>query len=390
MLQGPEPDHEARRGNSEEGPGMTSKNGPEAGEAFVEHGLNLAIRIGLVLLLIAWCFTVVRPFVAPIIWGIIIAVATHPVFVRLQWALRGRRGPAAAVYVVVFLVVLIAPALLLAGTLVDAVRFVAADLSDGVLDLPPPPAAIEAWPLIGEPLHRFWELASTNLQAALSRIGPELKVLGRWLLSFVGQVAVGLLQFVIAIFIAAGLLVNAAGGGRVADDVATRLIGDRGPSYAGLARATIRSVAYGILGVALIQSILAGLGFLAVGLPGAGLLALICLLLIVVQIGPGLVMVPVVIYEFYVADTTTAILFAVWCFLVTILDNVLKPFLLGRGVQVPLLIIFVGAIGGVLSSGILGLFVGPVVLALGYTLFVAWLREGQETAPETPAAPDRP
>ena len=368
---------------------MASKDSPEAGEAFVERGLNLAIRIGLVLLLIAWCFTVVRPFVAPIIWGIIIAVATHPVFVRLQWALRGWRGLAATLYVAVFLVVLIAPALLLAGTLVDAVRVVAADLSDGVLDLPPPPAGIETWPLIGEPLHRFWELASTNLQAALSRIGPELKVLGRWLLGFVGQVAVGLLQFVIAIFIAAGLLVNAAGGGRVADDVATRLIGARGPSYAALARATIRSVAYGILGVALVQSILAGLGFLAVGLPGAGLLALICLVLIVVQIGPGLVMVPVVIYQFYVADITTAILFAVWCFLVTILDNVLKPFLLGRGVEVPLLIIFVGAIGGVLSSGILGLFVGPVVLALGYTLFVAWLREGSEAGLRA-AAPDRP
>ena len=369
---------------------MASRESYEASEAFVERGLNVAIRIGLVLLLIAWCFTVVRPFVAPIIWGIIIAVATHPLYVRLHRTLRGPRSLAAAVYVVIFLVALIAPALLLAGTLVDAVRFVANDLSDGVLNLPPPPEAILAWPFIGEPLHHFWELASTNLQAALGRIGPELKAVGGLLLGFVGQFAIGLLQFVIAIFIAAGLLVHAAGGGRVADDIATRLIGVRGPAYAALARATIRSVAYGILGVALIQSILAGLGFLAVGLPGAGLLALICLLLIVVQIGPALVMIPVVVYEFYVSDTTTAVIFAVWCFLVTILDNVLKPFLLGRGVQVPLLIIFVGAIGGVLTSGILGLFVGPVVLALGYTLFTAWLKEGPEPTPEAAAARDRP
>ncbi len=368
---------------------LASRGASESNQAVVERSLNVAIRVGLVLLLIAWCFTVVRPFVSPIIWGIIIAVATHPLYVRLQRALRGPRSLAPVVYVIVFLVALIAPALLLAGTLVDAVRFVANDLSDGVLNLPPPPAAIESWPFVGEPLFRFWELASTNLQAALGRIGPELKVVGSWLLSFVGQIAIGLLQFVIAIFIAAALLVHAAGGGRVADDVATRLIGARGPTYAALARATIRSVAYGILGVALIQSILAGLGFLVVGLPGAGLIALICLLLIVVQIGPALVMIPVVIYEFYVADTTTAVVFAVWCFFVTILDNVLKPFLLGRGVQVPLLIIFVGAIGGVLSSGILGLFVGPVVLALGYTLFTAWLTEGTERGPEAAAATDR-
>lgn len=366
---------------------MESSGTSQGGDAFIERSLNVAIRVGLVLLLIAWCFTVVRPFVAPIIWGIIIAVATHPAFVRLQWALRGRSGLAATAYVAIFLVVLITPTLLLAGTLVDALRFVANDLSDGVLDLPPPPTEIKSWPFVGEPLHDFWVLASTNIQEALGQLEPELKVIGTWLLNFVGKVAIGLLQFIVAVFIAAALLVNAAGGERVADDISTRLMGERGPVYADLARATIRSVAYGILGVALIQSILAGLGFLAVGLPGAGLLALICLLLIVVQIGPALVMVPVVIYEFYAADITTAIIFAIWCFAVTILDNVLKPFVLGRGVKVPLLIVFVGAIGGILSMGILGLFVGPVVLALGYTLFIAWMEDGEKRAA---AASDRP
>lgn len=366
---------------------MESSGTSQGGDAFIERSLNVAIRVGLVLLLIAWCFTVVRPFVAPIIWGIIIAVATHPAFVRLQWALRGRSGLAATAYVAIFLVVLITPTLLLAGTLVDALRFVANDLSDGVLDLPPPPTEIKSWPFVGEPLHDFWVLASTNIQEALGQLEPELKVIGTWLLNFVGKVAIGLLQFIVAVFIAAALLVNAAGGERVADDISTRLMGKRGPVYADLARATIRSVAYGILGVALIQSILAGLGFLAVGLPGAGLLALICLLLIVVQIGPALVMVPVVIYEFYASDITTAIIFAIWCFAVTILDNVLKPFVLGRGVKVPLLIVFVGAIGGILSMGILGLFVGPVVLALGYTLFIAWMEDGEKRAA---AASDRP
>ena len=203
------------------------------------------------------------------------------------------------------------------------------------------------------------------------------------MLTFVGKIGIGLLNFIIAIFIAAALLTNATGGERVAQDIAVRLVGKRGLAYADLAQSTIRSVARGILGVALIQAILAGLGFLAVGLPGAGLLALICLVLIIVQIGPALVMIPVIIYEFTVVDTTTAVIFMIWCIFVTSIDNVLKPILLGRGVNVPMLVIFLGAIGGVLSSGILGLFVGPVVLALGYAVFKAWLDETRQASVES-------
>ena len=142
---------------------------------------------------------------------------------------------------------------------------------------------------------------------------------------------------------------------------------------------TIRSVARGIIGVALIQSILAGLGFLAVGLPAAGLLALVCLLLAIIQLPVGLVLVPTAIYGFTAFDTTTAVIFAVWCVLVSLIDNVLRPLLLGRGVDLPMLVVFIGAIGGLLSSGILGLFVGPVVLALGYTLVTTWLRTASLT-----------
>ena len=240
--------------------------------------------------------------------------------------------------------------------------------------MPPPPATIRSWPLIGDPLHRFWQLASTNLEQALARIAPQLTAAGHWLLGFVGAVSLGFLQFVVAIFIAAALLANAAGGERVADDVATGLAGTQGRTYADLAVQTIRSVARGIIGVALIQSILAGLGFLAVGLPAAGLLALVCLLLAIIQLPVGLVLVPAAIYGFTAFDTTTAVIFAVWCALVSLIDNVLRPLLLGRGVDLPMLVVFIGAIGGLLSSGILGLFVGPVVLALGYTLVTTWLR----------------
>jgi predicted PurR-regulated permease PerM len=347
---------------------------PLEDSALVGRALQVTIRIGVFLLLVAWCFVIVRPFLVPVVWGIIIAVGTHRLFDALQAFLGGRRGLAAVVYVVLVQLVLIVPTLLLAGTLVEGVEALARRLADKTLTVPPPPAAVQSWLLIGDPLYRFWLLASTNLDQALAGIAPQLTAAAQWLLGFVGTVSLGLLQFVVAIFIAAALLVNAGGGGRVARDLATGLAGAQGRNYADLAVQTIRSVARGIIGVALIQSILAGLGFLALGLPAAGLLALLCLLLSIVQLPLALVLIPVVIYGFTAFDATTAVIFTVWCFLVGLIDNVLKPLLLGRGVDLPMLVVFIGAIGGLLSSGILGLFIGPVVLALGYTLITAWLR----------------
>jgi predicted PurR-regulated permease PerM len=175
------------------------------------------------------------------------------------------------------------------------------------------------------------------------------------------------------------MLMNAASGERLAGRVATGLGGANGPRFTQLAVQTIRSVTKGILGVALIQATAAGLGFLAVGLPAAGLLAFICLILAIVQIGPGLILLPAIIYGFTALPTTTAILFAVWCVFVGILDNVLKPIFLGRGVELPMVVIFIGAIGGFLGYGLLGLFIGPVVLALGYTAISTWLADIRAT-----------
>lgn len=353
---------------------------PEEG-VLTSRALQVAIRLGLVVLLIAWCFAIVRPFLVPVVWGIVIAVATYNLFAVLRGFLGGRAGLAASVYVAMALLVLILPAVLLTGTHVDTVRELANGLLEGTLRLPPPPAVIQTWPLIGEPFTRFWQLASSNVEGAITEIGPELAIAGRWLLGLVGATALGLIQFVVAIIIAGALLSNAASSGQLAGDIATRLAGARGPAYATLAVQTIRTVARGIIGVALIQSILAGLGFLVVGQPMAGFLAMLCLVLAILQIGPAPVILPVVVYQFTVLDTATAALFTAWCVFVSLIDNVLKPILFGRGIDLPMLVIFIGAIGGVMSSGLLGLFIGPVVLALGYTLFMAWLKDARSGAP---------
>lgn len=363
-------------------------------DEFARRALEAAIRVGLVALLVVWCWQIVRPFVTPVAWGIILAIAVYPGFAALRELLRGHGGWAAAVVTVLALVVFLGPIGMLATALLDSLQTLAADLSDGIVTVPPPPQRVATWPLVGEPLHRLWGLASVNLDEALAEIEPQLKAVSGWLLAFVAGLGLGFLQFLLAIVIAGGLLARAVTAQRAVQAFAYRVSGDRGPGFVDLATATIRSVTRGILGTALIQATLAGIGLIAVGIPAAGLLAFLAFLLSALQIGPGLVLLPAMVYVFATADLLIAILFAAWIIPVTLVDNFLKPILMSRGVDVPMLVIFIGVLGGTLASGIIGLFIGPVVLALGYKLLVAWVLGGPEhalavtkgTAPGTPRA----
>lgn len=367
---------------------MATTTPPPADNAFVSNAVEAAIRIGIVVMLAAWCFQIVRPFIVPIVWGVIIAIATYPGYVRLYSALGERRALAATLFTVLMLLVVIAPTVLLSGTMVESVKVVATDLSEGTLRVPPPPESVKTWPVIGDELNSFWSLASYNIEAAAQKIAPEIKAVGKWLLTTAAGAGFGILQFVVAIIIAGVLMANAGGGHYAAHAIAARLAGQRRTDLVDLAEKTIRSVARGILGVALIQSLLAGLGFLAAGVPAAGFWALLCLILGIAQIGVFVVLVPVIIYLFNTADLVTAIAFLVWSIPVGLIDNILKPIFLARGVKTPMVIIFIGAIGGFIASGILGLFIGAVVLALSYELFLLWLQDGmqQQDTGDVPAA----
>jgi predicted PurR-regulated permease PerM len=351
----------------------------------VATALEATVRIGILILLVAWCFSIIQPFFIPIAWGVIIAVSAHPGYLKLRGLFGGRSGLAATTLVILGIVLLMVPAVMLSATLVDTAQGLAKGFQDGTLAVPPPPDSVRDWPLVGEALSAFWSQASGNLMAAVQKIAPQLKAVGGWLLSTAAGAGFGILQFIVAIIIAGVFLANAKASGAFARTLAVRLAGERGADFAELAEATVRSVTRGILGVALIQSILAGIGFMAIGLPGAGLWALLCLLLSTVQIGIFPITIPIVIYVLATADTGPAILFVIWSLFVGSIDNVLKPILLGRGVQVPMSVIFVGAIGGFITSGIIGLFVGAVVLVLGYKLFLAWLHD----FPESPGDPAR-
>jgi len=362
------------------GGSMNTSNQPSNDKLFIARSLEATIHIGLVVLLLYWCFKIGQPFIEIIVWGIIISVAIHPSFDRLKSALGAGGRLTATLITLLALIILLVPTYMLSESLFDTAQELSVQLDDGTIGVPPPSESVRSWPVIGEPLYKFWSLASNNLGAALGKVAPQLKKFGVPLLSAAAGAGVGILKFVVSIIIAGVLLANAAGGGRVARAFATRLTGEQGIKAVELAGATVRSVALGILGVALIQTLLAGIGFLAVGVPGAGLWALLVLILAVVQLPTILILGPIIVYVFSTSSTVIAVVFAIWSVLVGISDAFLKPLLMGRGVDVPMLVIFIGAIGGFMTSGIIGLFVGAIIFALGYKLFLLWLN--LDTQPE--------
>jgi predicted PurR-regulated permease PerM len=351
------------------------------------RALEAVIRIGLMVLLIWWCFNIVKPFILPVLWGAIIAVALYPLFRKLQALLGGHEKLAAVLITLAALTILIVPTVMLSGSLVTNTQRISARIEAGTLTIPPPSDKVRDWPLIGKKLDKTWRLASTNLDEVLDQFEPQLKAGGKKLLSFAAGAGAEVLKFVLAIIIAGALMVKARNGTRALEAIAGRLMGPaRGREMVTLTGATIRSVAQGVLGVALIQAVGAGIGLMVMGVPYTGLWTLAVLVLAIVQLPTILILGPIILYVFSIADTMPAVFFAIWSIIVGASDTFLKPLFLGRGLDIPMLVILLGAIGGMILSGIIGLFVGAVVLAVGYRLFVAWLHP--EEMPEACRVPD--
>jgi predicted PurR-regulated permease PerM len=341
--------------------------------AIARTSAEVVVRVGLLLLLAFWCFSIAEPFLVPIVWGMIIAVAVFPGFRRLRRMLGHRDELAAAIMSLALLVLLIVPLAFLSRALIDDVSGLARKLGNGGVTIPQPPAWLATQPIVGPRLDQLWQQATDNLGAALAQVEPHLREVGEWVLSFVAGVGFGMLSFMAAIVIAGVLLAHAAAVERFVEAAATRLAGPSSIDLVRLAERTIRSVARGVLGTALAQTILVGIGFVAAGIPGAAFLTLISFLLSVVQLGPALILLGAIIYKFTLGFTAGAFLFLAWCILAGISDNFLRPILLSRGGDVPLWVILIGTLGGLLAHGLIGLFVGPIVVALGYRLFQVWI-----------------
>jgi predicted PurR-regulated permease PerM len=336
--------------------------------------IGLGIRLAFLGVILYLSLSIVRPFLETMVWSIVLAVALYPAFDLVAKWLGGRRKLAAALITILLLLIVFGPVTWLVLDLVDVPRMIYARFDSGQPLIPPPVESVKNWPLIGEPIFQFWELASSNLSAALVKVAPQLKPVGGILLGAAGGVGIAILQFV-ASAIVAGFLFSP--GPKLVESVAMflhRHVSQRGNEFMQLAGATIRNVSQGVIGVSLLQALLAGLGLIVAGVPGASLIAFGVLVAGIIQIGPSVILVPVIIWSWMTMETWAALIFTAYIVPVNLIDNVLRPIIFTRGLKTPMLVIIVGVIGGTLSNGIIGLFVGPIVLAVAWDLMVAFMR----------------
>jgi len=345
---------------------------------FTQNTIEAAVRLGLLLLLATWCFKIIMPFIVPVVWGVIIAVAIFPLFLKLKSALGDKNKLAATVYTLLALALLITPTVMISNSVIDTSALITERYESGTLKIPPPSDRVQDWPLIGEKTHAVWLQASNNLEATLRKYESENKKVLKTLISGAAGAAGTIMQFVLSIIISGILVANASGAYDVTIKIFKRLTSNEsGQSYADLTKATIRSVAQGVLGVAIIQAVLSALGMMVMDVPAWGIWTLAVMVVAIAQIPPIVILGFVCAYVFSVAETTPAVIFLIYCIIVSSSDGFLKPLFLGRGMSTPMLVILLGAIGGMLMSGIIGLFVGAIVLALGYELFMAWLDKSE-------------
>lgn len=346
---------------------------------FLNWTLKSALHIGFIFILLLISFLIFKPFLLLVIWGIIIAVAFYPLHKRFTKLLKGKSNVSATIITVVLLAILITPTVFFVDALIDNISNLSEGLNSGTLDIPPPPDNVKDWPVIGKSLNEFWQLSSDNLVTAIDKFGDQMKDIGAWLLSTIGGLLGTIFIFIFALIIAGIFLSNSDGSYSFSVKTAQRMFGKQGEELINNSKATIQSVVKGVIGVALIQSILVGIGFWTVGLSSAAVLTLFVFIFSLVQLPPIIIVLPVIIYVFSIESTTVAIIFAVYEIIAGGSDNFLKPLLLGRGLEIPMLVILIGAIGGLMLFGMIGLFVGSVILALFYQLFLSWLNYDEES-----------
>jgi len=337
--------------------------------------IDTAIRLGLVALLVYACVRIILPFAFLLIWSAILGVMLHPLHLRLaSWF--GNRVSALAIGLI-GMVLMLGPMVFVVTSLATSLYSLISNFQGQTVTLPQPPLWLDGTPLVGKKLTEIWALVASNLPAALAKYGYLLSSPAAWLASSAGNLAVGEISFVISFAIAAVLLAYGQEGTEFAERLLERTTGSeaRATQLVTLTAATIRGVGLGVVGVALIQSLLLGLGFFAIGIPAAGPLTLIAFLLGIMQVPLILLTLPIVGYVFMTEALQPAIVFSIWNIVAGLSDNVLRPLMLGRGLEVPMPIILIGVIGGMIVDGLLGLFVGPVLLAVSYVLLREWLRQ---------------
>jgi predicted PurR-regulated permease PerM len=341
-----------------------------------EDLLETLIRVGLIAFLVVVSLKVFAPFASLMLWGLILAVALEPVHGWLAARMGDRQGLAATVLVLGGLLLIGVPTVILGSSFASHAQDAYVAVDKGTLTIPPPSPRVAEWPIVGKKVYETWNSAATNLPAFLGDHQNQLKDLSRRGLAAAAGTAIAILLFLAAMIVAAIMMAYAKSGNLAMRRIFIRLSGPaKGPRMQKLATATVRSVAAGVIGVAFIQAILLGMGFFLAGIPAAGVLAFVVLFLGILQVPALLVSIPAVAWLWLSGDgsTTSNVLWTIYLLVAGMSDNVLKPLLLGRGVDAPMVVILIGALGGMVAGGFIGLFIGGVVLAVTYQLFMEWV-----------------
>ena len=362
----------------------TDPSDPETEKRLARLLLDVLIRAGLVLALVMLCYRVFAPFLVLMVWALILAVTLYPFHQWLATRMGGRTGWAATLITVLGVALIVAPTAVLLSSIGDSVHRLIAGVQQNTLQIPPPRPGVAAWPVVGPKVHAAWQLAHDDLPALVKSHQPKLGELAKAAVGMVASIGGGILGFVAAFIVAGIIMAFGAAGDRASHAIFSRIVGvERSDEFTTLSVATVRAVAQGVIGIAFIQAILVGLVLLLAGVPLAGVLSVIVLVLGIAQVPALLVTLPAIAYIWMSGDydTGAAVVNSVLLFVAGMADNVLKPLMLGRGVDAPMPVILLGALGGMAAGGIVGLFVGAVLLALGYQIFMGWVAANPEAKP---------
>ena len=351
-------------------------------EKNVNNSIEVSIRLVFLFILIAWCMAIIYPFIEPVLWGVIIAVSIAPLYKILNNKLGDKPKLSATIIILVFLTIIIIPAYFLVSASSKTLIGIGEKLADGTFHIPPPDASVEEWPLIGDKVYAAWSAFSINLEGAVVQYQEQITQVGKSLVNSVMGFSSGVLGFILSIIIS-GVLLATKGTKNITQMFFIRLAGSRGNEFAELTENTISGVTKGILGVAVLQGVIFGVLFSLAGIPYAIVWATLGMMISILQIPTTILAIPVAIYLFSVNSATSATIWSIIIILSSFVDSILKPILLGKGAAVPMLVIFLGAIGGFMVSGFLGLFTGAIILSLGYKLFIAWIQSPEEALEET-------
>ena len=336
------------------------------------------VKVVLLGVILYYALAILKPFIVPVLWGVIIAITFSPLVSKIQKKFPKKRKRIITIGTLLIVLAILVPTYILSDSVIDSSVELSQNLKDGTLVIPTPNENVKSWPIIGEKTYAFWSGAASDLESTIIKFKPQFKEYAGTIASAIAGALGGILQLVISLVIAAVFLVKSEGSIEVTNAIARKLVGDKGEEWAHLSALTIRSVVQGVIGIAIIQSVLSFIGLTLIGVPFAWFWAFVVLFFAIIQLPPLIVLGPIIAYVFSYADTTPATIFAIYATIVSMSDGFLKPLLLGRGVDIPMLVILLGAIGGMILSGILGLFLGAVGLSLAYKLFIVWLDDNTD------------